>query len=39
MTLLHSKYRRLYLMAERECCREGRVFSPLVETNSQRNVQ
>lgn len=35
MTALHAKHRRLYLLAERECCLEGPVFSPLPHTNQQ----
>jgi hypothetical protein len=35
--LSHYKARRLYLMAERECCVEGRTFSPLTETNKQKD--
>lgn len=37
--LAHHHARRLYLLAERECCVEGRVFSPLVETNKQKDEQ
>ena len=39
MTLLHHKYRRQYLLAEIECCREGREFCPLVETNKQQEME
>lgn len=34
--LAHHHARRLYLLAERECCVEGRVFGPLSEMNWQK---
>ena len=39
MTLLLAKYRRHYLLAEIECCKEGRVFCPLVVTNEMKDEQ
>jgi hypothetical protein len=35
--LHHMRCRRLYLLAERECCKDGRVFCPLAETNRQKD--
>lgn len=36
--LHHARCRRLYLLAERECCIEGRVFCALVETNKMKDA-
>ena len=39
MTATFAQYRRQYLLAEIECCKEGRVFCPLVVTNEMKDEQ
>lgn len=35
--LHHMRCRRLYLLAERECCNEGRVFCALAQSNKMKD--